>query len=321
MSCAKKCLTRKGDLAHKTKHGKVQSVFSDSSHIHNAVAEKSTETHSIIVDKSAFSSQRKSIQYLDILPKSTADHVASKDSPSKDLPTAGKRKFRTFSEPKTKDKIIYSSLKKKSVSSTADKQEGSYCEQTKPKTTPSKGRAVSSAAGKQEVTQLSNKATTSEHSHHLSATDPQKFSRQTCRTEFLPESVKQKTQTTVLTGSKTKSNLSSEPEATRGAKKEPCSTKSSDNHSKSDEKTTFDNTVSNKLSNLASSCGSVNVSFSSSRCIELNSNPTSIDNRTADKWSEQKKRISHFANLSIARQVRKRYLDSSDPKSKKAKLS
>ena len=114
MSCARKCLKVNSSVGitenqvytkGQAKHGdrEVQLALPGSSH--NTVTEQSsdvllTEKHSM-VDRSAFILPRKSIKYIDNLPKSKAE-TSKNYSPSKNTSTTGKQK-RSSSELRHKD--------------------------------------------------------------------------------------------------------------------------------------------------------------------------------------------------------------------------
>lgn len=280
------CATEnQGCIKDKAKHDEIQPVLSGSSH--SIVTEESTPvltaTNSTVVDRSAFPSQRKSIQYTDPLPK-----LKAKNSPSKNIPTAGKRKLSLSNE------LNQDSPKKMRPSPTDGNHKrlsSSSNKHTKPNTlTVLKDQTVSSVTGKQPITPVSVETAKSLLLPSSSATNIQnvnQMSSPNCRAEFMPE-----------LGKTLKSS------------------NNNNNDSLVSNKNTSDKTVSTVPSSVVNTYSYVNMhSPSTSRQVDVSSDCYS--NRTG-KWGGQRERVSHYTNLPPS-QVRKRHCD--DPGSKKAKLN
>lgn len=350
MSCVEECLNKMTpnssvgvtkNLAYnndKTKDAHDQFMF-NSAPSHNTVAEKSSvivtkETSSNVVDRSAFSLQRKSIQYIDTLPKSTPE--ASKSSPSKKMLVSGKGKSKSSSELKTKDQTMEPSPKK-GVLPKNDKHTTSFCSSSikHAKLKVSRDTTLSSAMDK-EITKTRDETTKSVLPSKCLPTlstggmqKTEKMNDSDHATE-LTTIAKSTNQTAIQTANKKKSNFSSKTEALHSAMASSVhsTSKSSTDNSLSDN-TTFDTSM--QTNTAASSCGNVNVqSSSSNRHVRFNiisTHDNTNDTRTTDRWGGQRKRTSHFANLSVLQQVRKRHRDyhkghcDGGNKSKKTKLN
>ena len=318
MSCARKCLKVNSSVGitenqvytkGQAKHGdhEVQLALPGSSH--NTVTEQSsdvllTEKHSM-VDRSAFILPRKSIKYIDNLPKSKAE-TSKNYSPSKNTSTTGKQK-RSSSELRHKDHEP--SPKKVLVPPTDDKHRNlssSSGKHTKPN-----NQTASSAMDKQKVTQVHDEAAKLVQSPSLIATDVlQKLKQTNCRTELAKHTSQMTIQTTDTRLSITEALSSTVASST------------SKSNSSASHKIPSNISVSSVPSNAVNSRSFVNTHIPSIRQVTFSNASTydSSDNRT-DTWGGQRKRISHFTNMSTEQQVKRKRRHSDDTGSKKAKLN
>lgn len=306
MSCAKECLKVNSSVcvtenqAYIKDNHEVQLALPSSSC--DTVTEESSDLlvsdkHSM-VDRSAFIPQKKATQYIDALPKSTSKNC----SPRKKTSTAGKQRSSSASELRHKDH--QPSPKKVLVSSTDDKHKKSSSS-SKPKL---KDRIALSAMDKQH-----DETGMSLLSPNVTAIDILQKSKQTNSSNYkTAESAKNISQMTIQTMDKSSTNNT---EATGASS----ISKSSVSH----RSIPSNISVSSVPSNAVYPCGIVNThTLSSSRHVRFsNDSPyDSNDNRT-DKRGGQRKRISHFTNMSIAQQVKRKRHHSDDTGSKKAKLN
>ena len=288
MSCAKECLKVNSSAcitenqAYKKDDHEVRLALPGSSR--GTVTEESTDKHST-VDRSAFNSKRKPTKYIDALPKSNY-------SPSKKTSTTGKQRSSSTSELRHKDH--QPSPKKALVQPTDDKCK-KLSSSSKSKL---KDQTALSTMDKQKVTQHDETAKSAVLPPSLTVL--QKSKQANCsnyRTEFNPELTKNTSQMTIQTMNKSSSEASS-----------------SVSHRNISVSSIPSNTVYPRVNARTQS---------SSRHAEISSVSTlydSNDNRT-DKWGGQRKRTSHFANMPIEQQVRRKRHHSDDTGSKKAKLN
>lgn len=333
MSCAKECLKVNSSVCVTENQACTKSKAKDDDHevqlalpssSHNAVSEESSvvaEKHST-VDRSAFNLQRKPIKYIDTLPNPKAE--TSKNSLSKN--TFGKRKLSSSSEPLHKDhqpspkkitgkqksssssepkhKDHQPSPKKVHFSPTDDNHTNLSNKDTRPKL---RDQPVLSAMDKQKVTQ--DKLVLSSSLTPTGVFTSQQANVLNYRTGLIPALVKNTSQMTIQTNDTDKF---SKIEAFCSTSLSTALKSVDDSHEKTPSSFSVSSVPSNTANNHPSS-GSRQVEFGNVSAYNSN------DNRT-DKWGGQRKRISHYANLSDAQKVRKRHHDDNTG-SKKAKLN
>ena len=301
MNCAKECLSgMKADssvsvtknqacIKDKPKHDEIQS--------NSTVTETSTPLLTIpstkVVDRPAFSSQRKSIQYIDALPKSKPIN-----SPNKNTSTAGKCKLSLTNELRSEElpsKKVHFLL--------TDDQHKTSSKHTKPNALIGlKDQTVSSATGKQKVTPaspVSGKTVKSTLSPSKSATNMQKLNQ--VSGPYYGTQSKSISQRIEQTIDEKKSKVSSKTEGISSVMFSSVNRlKSSDSSSVMEMMACSDETVCSVPSK-------VNVqSPSTSRQSEFSS--ASHEYNRTEKWGGKRHRVSHYVNRS-------------DPRTKKPKLT
>ena len=186
MSCAKECLKVNSSVCvtenqaytkDQIKHDNHKVQLTPPGSSHNTVTEESsdtltTEKHST-VDRSAFILQRKSVKYIDTLPKSKAKNY----SQSKNTPITGKQKLSSSSELKYKDH--QPSPKKVHVPPTNDKHKNLSSSSSKHAKPKLKDQTASSVMDKQKVIQVHDETAKSVLSPSLTAIDVQKSKQET----------------------------------------------------------------------------------------------------------------------------------------------
>ena len=305
MSCVKECLNIKPNASvcvsrslvsteDKDKYGQIQS---DSSH--NIVTKESnavltTKKQVRFVDKSAFSLQRKSTKYIDPLPNSKAFK-------NRNMSTNNKQKLSSSTEVKSKDQLLQASQRKRDVPPTEDKHRNSSSKHVKLNITI-EDKTVMSAKGNDKAVK----------SPKFLATDMKQVSGPNCRKEFMPKSASNMSERIMQTNTKESTTVLHTTVTLCSATISSTST-CTDNNLVSNTKTSTDRAISNVLSNPGVSVN--NQSPSSSRKIDMFTYGPN-DNRAADRWGGQRKRISHYSNK---QQVRKRHHECEPKGSKKAR--
>ena len=304
MNCAKECVSgmkvdssvsvtkNQACIKDEPKHDEIQS----SSTVMKTSIPLLTIPTTKVVDRSAFSSQRRSIQYTDALPKSKPIN-----SPNKNASTAGKCKLSLTNELRSEElplpKALHFLL--------TDDQHKTSSKHTKPKALIGlKDQAVSSATGKQKVappSPVASKTVKSRLSSSKSATNMQKLkqvSRPHYRTQLMSKSISQRIEQTI---DEKKSKVSSKTEGISSVMFSSVNRlKSSDSSSVMEMMACSDKTVCSVPSK-------VNVqSPSTSRQSEFSS--ASHEYNRTEKWGGKRYRVSHYVNRS-------------DPRTKKPKLT
>ena len=302
MNCAKECVSgMKADsfvsvtknqacIKDKPKHGEIQS----SSTVMKTSIPLLTIPSTKVVDRSAFSSQRRSIQYTDALPKSKPIN-----SPNKNASTAGKCKLSLTNELRSEELP----LPKKVHFLLTDDQHKTSSKRTKPKAFIGlKDQTVSTATGKQKVapgSPVSSKTVKSTLSSSKSATNMQKLNQvEHYGTQLMSTSISQRIEQTI---DEKKSKVSSKTEGISSVMFSSVNRlKSSDSSSVKEMMACSDETVCSVPSK-------VNVqSPSTSRQSEFSS--ASHEYNRTEKWGGKRYRVSHYVNRS-------------DPRTKKPKLT
>ena len=315
MNCAKECIsgmkaisslcTTKNQVYIKdtTKHDEIQS----SSSVTEASMPLLTipNSSSKVVDRSAFSSQRKPIQYIEALPK-----TKPANSSNKNISTAGKRKLSLSNEHKSE---VQASPKKVRFSLTDDVEHKissiSFSKHTKPNTLIAiKDQTISSDTGITLDSPVPGKVMNSALSPSKSATDIQKlnqvYSIPHDGTQFLSKSTGQIIEPTI--GKRSSSSSKTEGiSSVMFSSVHSRSIASDSSNSVMEKRVCSDKTSCSVPSNVKNSHSSLNMqSPSTSRQVEFN-NVSHNYNRT-EKWGGKRDRISH-------------YNKKCDPRSKKAK--
>ena len=312
MSCAKECVSgmkaisslcatkNQAYIKDTPKHNEIQCTSPHVTVTEASIPLLTIPNSSKVVDRSAFSSQRKPIRYIDALPK---------NSPNKNVSTTGKRKLSLSNEHKSEVLTNQASPKKVRFSFTDDVEHkmsfSSFSKHTKPK-----DQTISSATLKEKITldsQVPGKIVNSVLSPSISATDIQKlnqgYSVPHYGTQLLSKSTSQIEQTIDK-----KSSSSMKTEGISLALFSSVNSRSKSSNSSSsvmEKRVCSDKTACSVPNNVKSSHSSVNIqSPSTIRQVEFNNNSDNY-NRT-EKWGGKRDRISH-------------YNKNRDPRSKKAK--
>ena len=316
MSCAKECVSgmkaisslcatkNQAYIKDTPKHNEIQCTSPHVTVTEASIPLLTIPNSSKVVDRSAFSSQRKPIRYIDALPK---------NSPNKNVSTAGKRKLSLSNEHKSEVLTYQASPKKVRFSLTDDVEHkmpcSSFSKHTKPNTLIAiKDQTISSATFKEKITldsTVPGKIVNSVLLPSKSATDIQKlnqgYSVPNYGTQLLSKSTSQITEQTI--DKKSSSSMKTERISLALLPSVHSRSKSLNSSSSVMEK----RVCSDKTTCSVPSTGHSSVNMQSpsiSRQVEFNYDSDNY-NRT-EKWGGKRDRILH-------------YNKNRDPRSKKAK--